>query len=131
MSTMPAPVVDIPLSPSLYGDGGVAPLATGTDLTDADQTLQPFADKASRYRMLAGVRTLSRTKTLGVTSAFAGLRVHIIDYHVGAETLAITNGGTHVGTLFTTPASHTKPLDICCYCNGVDWILDGVEELSA
>lgn len=100
----------------------------GTALTDADQTLQPFTDKASEY-VQATTLTANRTKTLGTTTVVTGTLVRIVRTDTAAKTLAVVNGGTAAGTLFTFDASPTEIQAATFYYNGVDWLRVGFEYL--
>ncbi len=101
----------------------------GTALTDANQTVQPFTDKASAYVQLTAL-TASRTKTLGVTTVVTGTTVYIIRADSAAFTMPIANGGTNGGTLFTFGASPTEIQGVACGYNGVDWVLLGFVYLT-
>jgi hypothetical protein len=96
----------------------------GTALTDANQTIQPVTDKSSEY-VQSTTLTTNRTKTLGTTSAFAGLMVNIAREDSAAFTLAVANGGTNGGTLFTFAASPTEKQIVTLVYNGTDWVLGG------
>jgi len=104
-----------------YGEAFTA-RKRGTNLTDANQTIQPVTDKASRYDRYTAL-TANRTTTLGNTGIFAGLKVTIYRHDTAAFTNAIVNGGGGGGTLFTFAAS---PTEIQCAsfvvgAAGTDW----------
>ncbi len=96
----------------------------GTALTNADQTLQPATDKASRYRQVTTL-TANRSKTLGTTSAFLGQTVFIQREDTGAFTLSVINGGAGAGTLFTFEASPTEKQLAAFQFDGTNWALVG------
>ena len=98
----------------------------GTNLTNADQTLQPFTDKASQYTQATAL-TANRTKTLGTTSVVTGTRVRIVRTDTAAFTLIIVNGGGGAGTLFTFPASPTEIQSATFVKGATDWVLEGYD----
>ncbi len=102
----------------------------GTDLTDANQTLQPFTDKASQYTQSTAL-TASRNKTLGTTTVVTGTVVRIVREDTAAFTMPIINGGGSAGTLFTFGASPTERQAATFYYNGADWVLVGFEYLAS
>ncbi len=102
----------------------------GTALTDANQTLQPFTDKASEYVQTTALGA-SRTKTLGTTTVVTGTVVRIVRADTAAFTMPIVNGGGSAGTLFTFGASPTEKQAASFYYNGTDWVLVGFEYLVA
>lgn len=101
----------------------------GTNLTDANQTLQPVTDKASQYTQVTTL-TGNRTKTLGVTNGITGLCVRIVREDTANQTLAVINGGTNGGTLLTFAASPSEIQAATFFYNGVDWVLAGFEYLT-
>lgn len=108
------------------GSQGVSALKAGASLTDADQTLQPFTDKASRYDQVTAL-TANRTKTLGTTSVVAGTKVTIVRRDAAAFTLAVVNGGAGAGTLFTFAASPTEVQRATFTFDGTNWALGDFE----
>jgi hypothetical protein len=101
----------------------------GSALTDADQTLQPFTDKSDQYVQSVAL-TSNRTKTLGVTSVVTGTVVRLVRSDTAAFTMAVVNGGTNGGTLFTFASTPTEIQATTFYYNGVDWVLNGFEYLT-
>ncbi len=101
---------------------------TGTALTNADQTIQPFTDKSSEYVQSAAL-TVSRTKTLGTTTVVTGTLVRIVRTDGAAFTMLVVNGGGGGGTLFTFAANATETQGATFYYNGSDWVLVGFEYL--
>lgn len=102
----------------------------GTDLTDANETVQPFTDKASQYTQAVAL-TASRNKTLGVTTVVTGTVVRIVREDTAAFTMPIINGGGSAGTLFTFAATPTEKQAATFYYNGTDWVLVGFEYLAS
>jgi hypothetical protein len=102
----------------------------GTALTNADQTLQPFTDKASEYVQTTAL-TANRVKTLGTTTVVEGTVVRIVREDTAAFTMEIVNGGGAGGTPFTFAASPTEKQAATFYYNGADWILVGFEYLAS
>ena len=103
----------------------------GVALTDADTTVQPFTDKVSKYSAAAASRTGNRTKTLGIASAYTGKWVEIEDRDLSANTLTVANAGTAGGNLGVFPTSHTNPMSMLCYYDGVNWLFNGFVDLVA
>jgi hypothetical protein len=101
---------------------------SAANLTDANQTLQPFTDKASQYTQVTAL-TASRTKTLGTTTVVTGTLVRIVREDTAAFTMPIVNGGGAAGTLFTFAASPTEKQGATFFFNGSDWVLVGFEYL--
>lgn len=93
--------------------------AKGTDLTNADATIQI---SAGRWRVLpAATLSANRVLTLGTTGAVAGDTFEITRLDTTAFTYAIANGGGGGGTLITFPVSKTA----CARCryDGTNWAL--------
>jgi hypothetical protein len=109
---------------SEIGGGGGSAFAQGTDLTDANQTLQPGTEAVSEYT-LAVALTANRTKTLGVTGAVLGDVVNINVPASMAFDLIINNGGTDLGTLVTAADSIAHAFQYAFFFNGVNWVLVG------
>lgn len=115
--------IDVDLA-ATYGDGGLSGYQTkrGTALTNANQTLQPGTDRVSEY-VSEVTLTANRTKTLGTTSVITGATLTIYRADSAAFTLAIINGGTNGGTMFTFAASPPEVQGATFFYNGVDWVL--------
>jgi hypothetical protein len=114
--------------------GFAAPVVCGTNMTNANQTLQPFSDTASEYIQPAtAALTAARTKTIGTTSAFAGLLVRILRKDTGAFNMTIRNGGTNAADLVPTlpPATTSYWPALTTYYNGSDWVVVGFEYVKA
>jgi len=94
-------------------------LARGTNLTDANQTIQPFTDKCSRYERVTAL-TANRNTTLGVTGVLAGTVVDLVRHDNAAFTNAIINGGGGAGTIFTFPASQPN-CRLTARFDGTNW----------
>lgn len=112
-----------------YGEAYTA-LKRGTDLIDANQTIQPFTDKASRYDLPSATLTASRTKTLGTTSVVTGTKVTITRRDRTANTMPIANGGGGGGTLFTFAASPTETQRATFRFDGTNWALVDFEYIE-
>lgn len=83
-------------------------LARGTNLTDADQNLTPGTDKLSEYFQRTAL-TDNRTKELQNADTFTGQLVRVVRVDTAAFTLEIEADDD--STLFTFPASLTKPME--------------------
>lgn len=75
--------------------------AAGTDLTDADQTIQA---SEGEWRQMPTV-TAARNVTLGTTDAIAGDQITITRTSTSAFAVAVLNGGAGAGTLISLVAS--------------------------
>jgi len=104
-------------------------LLTGTDLTDADQTLQMAT--ACQYILRSGVLSTTRSKTLGTTGATAGAMITIYRFGTSANTMPIPNGGPAGLTIFTFPASASNPIVASFRYDGTNWALAGWAYLAA
>lgn len=91
--------------------------AKGTDLTDADQTLQ--ATEGSWRRMVATTTSANRNKTLGTTGAKAGHQIEISVLAQGHD-VAIINGGAGAGTLATVTAGQVRAVKY--QFDGTNWL---------
>lgn len=112
------PAAQLPNGTALAALATTEPAALeGTALTDADATIQPFADAVSQYQDKATLTT-NRTTTLGTTSAVAGMIVRI----VRAAGLANTRTIAGASTLFVFPSSATKAIEASFMHNGAYWI---------
>ena len=113
-----------------YGEAFTA-LQRGANLADANQTIQPFTDKASRYERVIPL-TANRNTTLGVTSIVAGMRIALVREDNAAFTNAIINGGGGGGTLFTFPASQPNVRAwFKSNAAATDWTFDSFEYAEA
>lgn len=95
----------------------------GPDLVDTSPTLQ--IGNGARYRRKAGVQTANRTVTLGVTGVEDG---DLITIECGAHatyTLAIVNGGTGGGTMYTVPAARGEVVTFKYTSAGTTWSFAG------
>lgn len=111
---------------ALAADGGVSLLAQGTDLSDADVTVNPGTDAVSVYTMPAGTLTTGHVIALGVTGSLtAGVStVWIQCRDVSTNTLTIRNSGTNGTSIpdVVIPASRGKPMLVGSTYDGVDWV---------
>lgn len=112
-----------------YGEAYTA-LKRGTNLTDANQTIQPFTDKASRYDRVIAL-TANRNTTLGTTSVVTGTKVTLVRHDSAAFTNAIINGGGGAGTLLTFAASPTEVQRATFRYDGTNWALVDFEYVEA
>lgn len=79
----------------------------GTNLTDADQTIQPVSDGASVYTQSTTL-TADRTKTIGVTGAVAlalAVVVTIVRRDAGAHALVVKDSGGATLSTFASGAA--------------------------
>jgi len=105
---------------------------TGTDLSDADQTLQ--VTSGCQWFLQPSALTAQRTKTLGTTGASAGVVVTII--RLGAagtalQNMVIANGGTGGGNLYTFPQGVQFPIEASFRYDGTNWVLASWRYLTA
>jgi len=112
-----------------YGEAYTA-RKRGADLTDTNQTIQPFTDKASRYDRVIAL-TANRTTTLGTTGVLTGTKVMIVRRDTAAFTNAIVNGGGGGGTLLTFAASPTEVQRATFRFDGTNWALGDFEYIEA
>lgn len=99
----------------------------GGQLTDADATVNYSQGPAFYWK---GTFSANRTFTLGVAgppSIGYVDRFYLRDS--GARTVALVNGGTNGGTIYTKPAGVPQVID--ARYNGVDWVLGGVQDLTS
>jgi hypothetical protein len=104
---------------------------TGTDLTDADQTLQ--VGNGCQYFLPPSVLTTTRAKTIGTTGATAGIVVTIISLGysgTAAQICNVVNGGAGAGTIFSFPASPSNPIEATYRFDGTNWVLASWRYLS-
>lgn len=105
---------------STHAPGGsdeVNALAAGSNLTDADQTIQ-WSTTDTYRRMPATTTTVTRAKTLGTTNAVAG-STWVLDFYSQGNDVTIVNGGSGAGTIDTITAG-TKVRYVARY-DGVNW----------
>jgi hypothetical protein len=100
------------------GADEVNPIAAGSTLTDADQTLQ-WSTTQGYHRMPASTTTATRAKTLGTTNPVAG-SVYVLDFYSQGNDVTIINGGSGAGTIDTITAG-TKVRYVVRY-DGVNWV---------
>jgi hypothetical protein len=108
------------------GGGGTGEtLKAGTNLTDADATINPAAARASEYTLPAAVTlTAGRTVTLGTTGTpVTNSIVRIVRRSLGGNTLTIVNGGGGGGTLLVFGASPSSPEAADFFYDGTNWSL--------
>ena len=114
---------------------GLDALVSGVNLTNANTTINPGTDKASKYTLPAAILSANHVLTLGTGgSPTTGLTVWIVRRDLTANTYTINNGGpagAAVGKTIILPASPGKPMGACWYFDGVDWNLIAVVYIVA
>lgn len=95
----------------------------GSDLTDANATINPAASGASDFLLPATTLTAPRVLTLG-TGGGPGTNyiVRISRFDLTANTYTVNNGGPGSGTLFTFPSGPANPTGASFYFNGANWV---------
>jgi len=106
-------------------------LKRGANLGDADATIQPFTDKASRYDLPVATLTANRTVTLGTTNVITNTKVSITRRDATNKTLAIVNGGAGAGTKYTFLASPTTVERVTFRFDGTNWAMVDFEYVEA
>lgn len=109
------------------GGGGGSSNATtpvsGTAITNADVTINPGTDKASRYTLPATTYTGNHVITLGTTgSPPAGTVVEIVRRDATAFSMTIANGGLAGGNLVVSGATPTSVIAYYFQFDGVNWL---------
>lgn len=105
------------LPPMPATPGAVQVQSYGTDIADADATIQVAGGLVRKCPTLTG----NHTCTLGVTGAARGMVMFITRTSTAANTLAVANGGGGGGTLMTFAAS--KQGGAAFFFDGTDWQL--------
>lgn len=101
-----------------------AGVSTGADLGDASVSID-VSGGGHKYNLPAATLTTNRTVTLATTGATNGAIIQIWRFDTTANTLAIVNGGTSGGTLYTFPASTKIIADFRYDSLAGDWGLAG------
>ncbi len=85
----------------------------GTDLPDADTTIEPWTDKAGVYVLQAGKLTANRVLTVNNTGGSGPFVVSILVRDISANTYTIKNSAA--ATLFTKGASPGRAILFALY----------------
>ena len=99
---------------------GLLQPARGTDLTDADATIQPFTLQKSLFVLQNGILSTNRALTFGITSLSNGQVTFILCLDTSANTYTIKNNAA--GTLYTHQGSVTGPMWYEIFSSAGDWI---------
>ncbi len=96
---------------------------TGTTLTDASATIQPFTDNRSQYVLPSGTLSTNRVLTMGIAGAPAaapGTSVLITILDTSANTYTINN---NAGTPQFVKVASGSPQTVLMYFTAGDWAL--------
>jgi hypothetical protein len=94
-----------------------------------DASVSIAVGTASKFTIAAALLTANRTLTLSTTGAAIGDTIWIVRHDTTAHTIAVVNGGSGAGTLYTFPVSVARIADFVF--DGTDWLLGGSHRLVA